>query len=163
MTNIKMKEDELVCAKIFLNYLAKNYGVEYTARTNSTEDTCDQWVDVYADPDSGGDILKMQAKMIDREFMLKGIFLNKNPTQILVRDLETEEWIKREIEKCDKHYSSDVKKDTVLLLWTPYGGEMNVEYAEKLFLEYNRRRFKGIYFVDIKSECVIKIKKIEYL
>jgi len=161
MTNIKMKEDELVCAKVFLDYLAKNYEGKYTARTNSAEDTCDPDVDVYAESDSSGDILKLQVKMIDRECMPNSVFRGKYPNQVFVRDRDEVPWIRRELERCNKHYSDDVKKDMVLLLWTEYGGEMNVEYAGKLFSEYYQLYFKGIYFIDMESRCVIDIKRLE--
>jgi len=149
------KEEEMKYAKFFLSDFNLKNKADYIAIPN--DETNDAEVDVLGESETYRQ-LKIQVKNIDTEYMSSFMDRVKEASEspdgvskVHSRRFDIVELIEKGIEKCVNKYGPKVRSEMVLLFAVYHGGELNKDYAQKVFLQYRLKRFKGIYLVDLPN------------
>lgn len=179
------KNEELKFTRFFINWLNKKYEYDYEAVANDDESKVDTEVDIYAKSKSGK-FQQLNIQTVTSEGKLMQEFTNlrniskrtgRNVVMGSGMDLDSEEWIKKAIDKKEKSYSKEVKQSLILLIQKDVGLIFNEEYFKNHFSEFKNSDFRGIYLIhfppskgslscsrggQILTIKDFKIKKIKY-
>lgn len=148
------KYEESKYAKFFIDRLNLRYGLDYKIAPNEKEGKLDSDVDVYAVSDTRP---TLNIQLITRESTLKQILANLQKRSKLTGktafgpgiNYDMKNWIIQAIEKKEGHYPTDVKRQLILLITGGVGILLNIDYARKIFTDFDNSDFKGIYSVQL--------------
>lgn len=172
------KEEELKSAKFFINWLNKKYNFDYEAILNNNENIIDREIDVYA-KSKLSKFLQLNLQIITSQGRMRALVANlmcqskktrKRIVYSTVKDLNSVRWIIDAIKKKEDKYAKDAKKTLVLLIQKDIGPRFNEEYFYKIFYDFRKSDFRGIYLIhtpalkidstDIHDGQILTIKDI---
>jgi len=154
----RQKLAELGYARFFVKWLNNTYGFDYVAKPNTEENSP---IDIFAISSTGesrlnlqivtshGDVMKNRAK--NQDAIKKGEALS-------VGDVNIEKWVLEAIDKKNKKYPSDIKRDLILLI-AGFIPTPEPDSVRKTLQSITRLLFKGIYYVSLP---VISSQVTEY-
>jgi len=140
---------ELQHAQVFVKYLNQKHSLDYEAYNYPDEDS---EIDAYATSVSGKPQLNFQNVYSGGEFEKTSIQnMRKNEDEEMKRlDVEPHSWIFEGINKKEKEYPEDVKKNIILLV-EGYIPTPLPEEVKSIIPENFKSGFLGVYYVQPKA------------